>query len=83
MLPTFLILLVIAIGSILISFKVSHEIPKLLTLGSAIFCSIYGFALAPWPVQLLIFLLILQLERLYSFRRIGEVTVAISSFRRK
>jgi hypothetical protein len=34
--------------------------------------------LAPWPVQLLIFLLILQLERLYPFRRAGEVTLTIS-----
>lgn len=77
--PMFLVLLLSAIGSILISLKASHEILRLLAVGSAIFCSIYAFALAAWPIQLLIFLLILQLERLYPFRRAGEVILTLSS----
>lgn len=83
MLPTFLLLLVSAIGSILISFRASHEIPKLLAGASAIFCSIYAFAMAPWPIQVLLLLLILQMERLYSIRRAGEVPIAISYLKRK
>ncbi|MDP8966894.1 MAG: hypothetical protein M3O33_23480 [Cyanobacteriota bacterium] len=78
MLPLFLVLLVSALGSLLLSLRASHEIPRLLAAASAIFCSICGFALAPWPVQLLIFLLILQLERLYPLRRAGEVTLTVS-----
>ncbi|MBD0363687.1 MAG: hypothetical protein ICV55_13100 [Coleofasciculus sp. C3-bin4] len=65
MLPMFLILLVSALGSILVSLLASHEIPRILSVGSAIFCSLFGFAMAPWPVQLLIFILILRLELLY------------------
>ena len=83
MLPIFFILLAIAIGSILISRRASHEIPRLLAAGCAIFCSIYAFALAPWPIQVLIFLLILQLERLYPFRRVGEVIVTLSPSKRR
>lgn len=78
MLPMFLVFLVSAVGSLLLSLRASHEIPRLLAAGSAIVCSICGFALAPWPVQLLIFFLILQLERLYPFRRAGEVTLTVS-----
>lgn len=77
MLPMFLILLVSAVGSILISLRATHEIPRLLAAGSAILCSICGFAMAPWPVQVLIFLLILQLERLYPLGRVGEVPLTV------
>lgn len=83
MFPMFLMLLVTAIGSIFISLRASHELLRLLAIGSAIFCSIFGFALAPWPVQLLIFLLILQLEKLYPFRRRGEVPVILDSNQRR
>jgi len=84
MLPLSLFLLISAVGSILISLRASHEIPRLLAAGSAILCSICGFAMAPWSVQVLIFLLILQLERLYPFRKVGEVplTVVLSKQRR-
>ena len=77
MLPIFLILLVSAVGSILIYLRASHEIPRLLAAGSAILCSICGFAMAPWPVQVVIFLLILQLERLYPFGKVGEVLLPV------
>lgn len=77
MLPMFFFLLVSAIGSIFIFIKATHEMPRLLAGGSAIFCGIWGFALAPWPVQLLILILVLQLERFYPFRKTGEVPVII------
>jgi energy-coupling factor transporter transmembrane protein EcfT len=80
MLPIFIILLLGALGSILISRRASHEIPRLLAVGSAIFCSILGFAVSPWPLQLVIFILILRLEwiYLYPFKRLGSVPLTIS-----
>lgn len=83
MFPMSLMLLVTAIGSIFISLRASHELPRLLAIGSAIFCSILGFALAPWPIQLLIFLIILQLDKLYPWRRTGEVTVTLLSSKQR
>lgn len=80
MLPLFLILLLAAIGSIVISRRASHEISRVLAISSAIFCSIFAFAMAPWPVQILIFVLILQMERLYPWHKRGEVAVTISPF---
>lgn len=77
MLPMFFFLLVSAVASIFICLKATHEMPRMLAGGSAIFCAIWGFALAPWPVQMLILILVLQLERFYPFRRAGEVTVTI------
>ena len=83
MFPMSMMLLVTAIGSIFIYLRASHELPRLLAIGSAIFCSIWGFALAPWPIQLLIFVMILQLEKLYPLRRRSEVTVMLSSKQRR
>ena len=83
MFPISLMLLVTAIGSIFLSLRASHELSRLLAICSALFCSIVGFALAPWPIQLLIFLMILQLDRLYPFRRRGEVTVTLLSSRQR
>lgn len=77
MLPMSFILLVSALGSIFICVKATHEMPRMLAGGSAIFCGIWGFAIAPWPVQLLILILVLQLERFYPFRKAGEVPVTI------
>ncbi len=79
MLPTFLILLVSAIGSIWLSLRASHEVPRVLAVGSAIFCLIFGFALAPWPIQVLIGLFLLSLERLYPYRRTALEFVTLSS----
>jgi hypothetical protein len=62
MLPIFLVLLVSGFVSILIALRASHEVPRLLAFVCGIICSIGGFALAPWPIQVLIFLLILRLE---------------------
>lgn len=77
MLPLFFLLLLSAFGSILISRKASHEISRILAIGSTIFCLIFGFALAPWFIQLFIVVLLLGVERLYPFGRLGEVPVAL------
>jgi hypothetical protein len=42
-----------------------------------------GLALAPWPIQLLIFLLILRLEWWYPFSKVVTVKSAISLSRGK
>jgi hypothetical protein len=83
MFPMSLFLLITAIGSIFISIRVSHELARLLAVGSALVCSIVGFTIAPWPIQLLIFLMILQLEKLYPIRRTSEVTVDLLSLRQR
>lgn len=83
MLPIFFLLLIGAFGSILISLKASHEISRILATGFAIFCLIFGFAFAPWPVQLLIVLILLAVERRYSFRQFGEIPVALYPAKRK
>ena len=66
MLPVYLILLLTAIGSILISLRASHEITRLLGIGSAILCLIFGFAMAPWLIKILVCVFSLSLERLYQ-----------------
>lgn len=83
MFPLFFLLLAGALGSILIFLKASHELSRIIAVCSAIFCLICGFALAPWPVQLLIVLLLLGWERLYPFRRLGEVPITLSSPKRR
>lgn len=83
MLPLFFFLMLLAVGSILISLKASHEISRILAGGCAIFCGIFGFALAPWPIQLLIVALLLGLERMYPFRRLGEVRVTLAPNKRR
>jgi hypothetical protein len=83
MLPIYFLLFLCAFGSILISLKASHEISRIIAVGSAIFCLIFGFALSPWPIQLLIVGLLLTLERLYPFHRLGVVPVALTLNKRK
>lgn len=83
MLPLYFFLLIMAVGSILISLKASHEISRILAAGCAIFCLILGFALAPWFIQVLIVVLLLALERLYPLRRLGEVPVTFTPNKRR
>jgi hypothetical protein len=83
MLPIYFILLACALGSILISLKASHEISRILAIGFAIFCLIFGFALAPWPIQLSIVVALLAWERIQPFRRLGEVSVTLPSNKRQ
>lgn len=78
MLPIFLVLLVSGFVSILIALRGSHEVPRLLAFVCGIICSIGGFALAPWPIQVLIFLLILKLEWLSPITE--AVTVKPTNF---
>jgi hypothetical protein len=66
MLPIFLMLVAVAVGSILIYVRAAHEISRLLAIAAALFCLIFGFAMAPWPIQMAVFGLILSLERVYS-----------------
>lgn len=83
MLPIFFILLVSAIGSIWLSLRASNEVSRLLAMGSAIFCLIFGFAMAPWPIQFLIFLLVLSMERFYPFRKTASEFVTLSVTKRR
>ncbi|NEP13945.1 MAG: hypothetical protein F6K14_27835 [Symploca sp. SIO2C1] len=83
MLSISLILLLCAVGSILLFLRASHEVPRVLAVGSAILCLICGVAMAPWPIQLLVFLLILSLERLRPFKTAVSESLPISSRQRR
>jgi hypothetical protein len=83
MLPIFFVLLVSALASILISIKVAHEVSRILAIGFAIFCLIFGFAFAPWPIQLLIVAVLLIWERRHPFRQLGEVPVVLNPNKRR
>lgn len=78
-----LILLLSAVGSIFLFLRASHEIPRVLAVGSAIFCLIWGVAMAPWPIQILVFMLILSFDRLYPFRTAVSELLPISSRQRR
>ena len=79
MLPLFFFLVLLAFGSILLSLKASHEISRILAGSCAVFCLIFGFALAPWFIQVVIVIGLLVLERIYPLRRLGEVPVTLNS----
>jgi len=83
MLSISLILLLCAVGSIFLFLRASHEVPRVLAVGSAIFCLICGVAIAPWPIQILVFLLILSFERLYPFKTAVSESLPISSRQRR
>lgn len=82
MLSLFLFFLVSAIGSIYLSLRASHEVSRVLAISSAICCSIFTFALAPWPIQILIFILLLGLEGFYPFRKTALEFVTLSVTRK-
>ena len=83
MLPFFFFFVLVAFGSILLSLKASHEISRILAGSCAVFCLILGFALAPWFIQILIVIGLLVLERMYPFRRLGEVPVTLTPNKRR
>jgi hypothetical protein len=83
MLPLFFFLILVAFGSILLSLKASHEISRILAGSCAVFCLIFGFALAPWFIQVLIVIGLLVLERIYPLRRLGEVPVTLTPNKRR
>ncbi|HBE19777.1 MAG TPA: hypothetical protein DEG17_14195 [Cyanobacteria bacterium UBA11149] len=82
MISMLLVFLVGAIGSIYLSLKAVHEVSRILAISSAIFCSIFSFALAPWPIQILIFIVLLGLEGFYPFRKTALEFVTLSVTRK-
>lgn len=74
MLPeSYLILLTISLGAIWVYSRTSHDIPFTLAALTAVVCFFWGFALAPWIVQLLILVFLMRMEKFYlaKERRIG------------
>ena len=57
-----LCLLIIALGSILIYQRTSHELTRMLSCGCAIVFLIWGFAIAHWSIHLLCLLLLLNIK---------------------
>lgn len=64
----YLIAFSVALGALLVFLKVSEEIWTVLAAATALVFTIWGFALAPWPVQLLLVSLLFAWERLYLFK---------------
>ncbi len=64
----YLIALAVALGALLVFFTVSEDIWTVLAAATALVFSIWGFALAPWPVQLLLVSIVLGWERLYLLK---------------
>ncbi|MBK4729786.1 hypothetical protein JJD41_07875 [Oxynema sp. CENA135] len=61
----YLTLLSIALGSGWIYLRTSADVPFVLAALTAVICFIWGFALAPWLVQLSIVGALVGLEKLY------------------
>ncbi|AFY84507.1 hypothetical protein [Oscillatoria acuminata] len=68
----YLTLLTISIGSVWIYLRASSDIPFVLAALTAVVCFIWGFALAPWFVQLFIIGLVLGLDKFY-FSKAGRL----------
>lgn len=70
---SYLILLAISLGAIWVYSRTSHDLPFTLAALTAVVCFFWGFALAPWIVQLLIVALLLRLDKFYfpNERRLG------------
>ncbi|WP_242072364.1 hypothetical protein [Microcoleus sp. FACHB-68] len=73
MFPIYLIPLAVALGASWVFSKTSEDVYTILCAGTAIICLIWGFALAPWQLQLLLLLILLGIERIYlrNERRLG------------
>ncbi len=69
----YLTLLTISFGSVWVYLRSSSDVPFVLAALTAVVCFIWGFALAPWFVQLLIVGLVLGMDKLYfsKARRLG------------
>ncbi|MBW4496201.1 MAG: hypothetical protein KME26_24630 [Oscillatoria princeps RMCB-10] len=68
MFPIYLIALAMSLGAIWVFFKTSQEVYTVLAAAVGIICFIWGFALAPWHLQLLLVVILLVLERLYAMK---------------
>jgi hypothetical protein len=69
-----LISLLTALGAAYFYLNVSEEIPRIMALTIVAICFILDLALAPWPIQLLILMLVLIATRNVSVpnqRRLG------------
>lgn len=64
----YLIVLAVALGALLVFFRVSEDIWSILAAATALVFSIWGFALTPWPVQLILVWLVLGWERIYLLK---------------
>lgn len=69
----YLTLLTISLGSVWVYLRTSADVPYVLAALTAIVCFIWGFALAPWLVQLLIVGAVIGVDKLYlsKARRLG------------
>lgn len=64
-------LLIVALGSIVLYQKVTHELSRMLLAVSAIVCLIWGFAIAHWSIHLLcLFLLFALTNRLLKLEEV-------------
>jgi hypothetical protein len=61
----YLALLTISFGSVWIYLRASKDVPFVLAALTSVVCFIWGFAVAPWLVQLLILGLVLSLDKFY------------------
>lgn len=68
----YLTLLTISFGSLWIYLRASGDVPFVLAALTAVVCFIWGFALAPWLVQLFIIGLVLGLDKFY-FSKAGRL----------
>lgn len=65
---TYLTLLTIALGSVWMYKRSSADVSSVIAALTTVVCFIWGFAVAPWGVQLLIVGLLLALEKYYWSR---------------
>jgi hypothetical protein len=63
---TYIVLLTLSVGSVWIYNRTSEDIPFVLAILTGLVCFFWGFACAPWLVQLLIVFGLLTLYRLYA-----------------
>jgi hypothetical protein len=68
MFPIYLIALAMSLGALWVFVKTSQDVYIVLAAAVGIICFIWGFALAPWHLQLLLVVILLALERFYSMK---------------
>lgn len=67
----YIVLLTVSVGSVWIYNRTSEDISFVLAILTGLVCFFWGFACAPWLVQLLIVFGLLNLYRLYAPDRQG------------
>jgi hypothetical protein len=65
MLSTYITLLTIALASLFVYLRTSEDVPSVLAAFSGVLCFVWGFAVAPWGVQILIMGVLFGVERIY------------------